>query len=71
MWGKLNCMLVGKGKGVKIYPKIFKCQMGDYTPYFAILPLYKGGYLGGGGGIGPSIAHRGGAYRYCYRHPTP
>jgi len=32
--------------------------MGDYTPQKAILPLYKGGYLGGGGGMPPAQATR-------------
>lgn len=38
--------------GVKFYPKILEAHFGDYTPYFGILPLYKGGYPGWGGGIG-------------------
>jgi hypothetical protein len=42
-------LAMGVGKGVKFYPKILEAHLGDYTPQNAILPLYKGGYLGGGG----------------------
>lgn len=66
MWGKLNCCLVGiggvlVGGGVKFYPKIFQCQMGDYPPFLGIYPLYKGGYPGWGGGMGLSQPPPGGA----------